>query len=104
MFDRKLVLAAPVLLALTTPAAHAAVEADALWATLTAQATEAGLQLQAASSDKTSDGRMLRDVTLTEQDGTVVARLSELALVEHRDGSLSFVPGKLELQIGRAHV
>lgn len=98
MFDRKFLLAAPVLMALATPAAHAAVQADALWADLTAQATEAGLQLQAASSDKTSDGRMLRDVTLSEKDGTVIARLSQLALVEHGDGSLSFVPGEFKLQ------
>lgn len=98
MFDRKFLLVTPVLLALTTPAAHAAVQADALWADLTAKATEAGLQLQAASSDKTGDGRVLRDVTLTEKDGTMIASLSELALVEHGDGSLSFVPGEIKLQ------
>lgn len=98
MFDRKFLLVAPVLMALATPAAHAAVQADALWEALSAQATEAGLQLKAASSDKTSNGRMLRDVTLSEKDGTVIARLSELALVEHGDGSLSFVPGEVTLQ------
>lgn len=98
MFDRKFLFVTPVLVALTTPAAHAAVQADALWADLTAKATEAGLQLQAASSDKTGDGRLLRDVTLTEKDGTLIARLSELALVEHGDGSLSFVPGEIKLQ------